>query len=70
MAQAKAQKAVAAASNEGTLKQQIVELTPASAAAVRKLLQASYCCCCCVGAQIDRCIKSIAYPTMGSLDSQ
>jgi hypothetical protein len=39
MAQVKAQKAVAAASSEGTIKQPIVELTPAAAAAVRKLLQ-------------------------------
>lgn len=39
MSQVKAQKAVAAASSEGTLKQQVVELSPAAAAAVRKLLQ-------------------------------
>lgn len=46
MAQVKAQKAVAAASSDGTIKQPVVELSPAAAAAVRKLLQVlSFCCC-------------------------
>lgn len=39
MAQAKAQKAVAAASAEGAFKQQVLELSPAAAGAVRNLLQ-------------------------------
>lgn len=39
MAQAKAQKAVAAASADGAVKHQILELSPAAAAAVRNLLQ-------------------------------
>lgn len=38
----KAQKAVAAASSEGTLRREVVKLSPAAAAAVRKLLQV--CC--------------------------
>lgn len=43
MAQAKAQKAVAAASSEGTFRQPVIELAPAAAAAVRSLLQVRSC---------------------------